>query len=152
MDGLYCSTILTIAIELAQTRPAYEDIASKFFEHFISIIDAINTVGGSGLWDDDEGFYFDQLVADGEEPKALCVRSIVSVLPLSAVGILHGDEIDRLPGFQKRMNWFLKNKPQLAQYVSEATTQDPDYKGSRFIALVPKDRLLRILSRGLDET
>jgi hypothetical protein len=150
--GMYCSTMLTIAIELAQTRPAYEDIASKFFEHFIAIIDAINNLGGSGLWDEEEGFYFDQLRVDGVRPKALNVHSIVGIVPLYAVGILHKEEIERLPGFRKRMNWFLKNKAQLARYVMPAETDDPLYAGSHFIALAPKERLLRILKRVLDET
>ena len=150
--GLYCSTMLTIAIELAQTRPAYEDIASKFFEHFIGIIDAINTTGGSGLWDEEAGFFFDQLTSKGGEPKPLKVRSIVGLVPLYAIGVLSKPHLDKLPGFTKRMNWFLKNKKQLARYVSQVETKDPEYKDARFIALVPKDRLIRILRCVFDET
>jgi hypothetical protein len=150
--GLYCSTMLTIAVELAQTRPAYEDIASKFFEHYISIIDAMNEQGGEGLWDEQEGFYFDHLLIGGNRPKALHVHSIVGIVPLYAIGLLHKDEIERLPGFRKRMQWFLKNKEQLARHVRHAETSDTKYAGSHFIALVPKERLLRILRRLLDET
>ena len=149
--GLYCSTMLTIAIELAQTRPAYEDIASKFFEHYIAIIDAINEQDGAGLWAEEEGFYFDHLLVDNEPTKALYVHSIVGIVPLYAVGILRKEEIERLPGFLKRMRWFLENKEQLARHVTETETKDPKYEGSHFIALVPKDRLLRILSKVLDE-
>ena len=150
--GLYCAAMLTIAIELAQTRPAYEDVASKFFEHYISIIDAINNLGGSGLWDEEDGFYFDQLTFDGGPPKSLNVHSIVGIIPVFAVGILQKKEIERLPGFTKRMKWFLANKPDLARYVTQVETTDPEHAGSHFVALVPKERLLRILKRVFDET
>jgi hypothetical protein len=150
--GLYCSSMLQIALELAQTRPAYEDIASKFFEHYIAIIDAINTLGGDGLWDHEDGFYFDQLTTDGEDPKVLRVRSIVGIVPLYAVCILHKEELDHLPGFTKRLKWFLANKPELARYVSDVEAEDTGLVGSKYIALVPKERLLRILSRVLDES
>ena len=150
--GLYCSTMLTIAIELAQTRPAYEDIASKFFEHYIAIIDAINSDTGGGLWDEQDGFYFDHLVIDSQQPKPLHVRSIVGIVPLYAIGILHRNEVECLPGFVKRMKWFLENKPELARHVTQAETSDPKYAGSHFVALVPRDRLLRILRCVFDET
>ena len=150
--GLYCSSMLTIAIELAQTRPAYEDIASKFFEHFISIIDAINSLGGSGLWDEESGFFYDQLMGKNGDPTPLKVRSIVGVVPLYAIGALPKSKLDKLPGFTKRMNWFLKNKKQLAKYVAHAETSDPEFADDRFIALVPKDRLVRILRCVFDET
>ena len=150
--GLYCSVMLTIALELAQTRPAYEDIASKFFEHYIAIIDAINSQGGSGLWDEADGFYFDQLMFAGGESKALNVHSIVGVVPVFAVGILHKREVDHLPGFKRRLKWFLANKPELARYVMQAETTDPEYAGAHFVALVSKERLLRILTRVFEET
>ncbi len=159
--GLYCSTMLSIAIELAQSKPAYEDIASKFFEHYISIIDAINGVadggdgtgvgGTAGLWNEEEGFYFDQLSSGNDEPTALKVRSIVGLVPLYAIGILQHDEVQKLPGFRKRMKWFLENKKQLASHVTRAETGDERYQDAQFVALVPKDRLLRILKRVLDE-
>jgi hypothetical protein len=150
--GLYCSSMLLIALELAQTRPAYEDIASKFFEHYISIIDAINGLGGTGLWDEEDGFYFDQLTTGDQPPKALKVHSIVGIVPLYAICILHKEDIERLPGFLKRMQWFLANKPDLAKHVSDVETEVQSLAGSKFIALVPKERLLRILTRLLDET
>jgi hypothetical protein len=146
--GLYCSAMLTIALELAQTRPAYEDIASKFFEHYIAIIHAIN--GQDGLWDEQEGFYFDKLLVVGKESRSLKVRSIVGVVPIYAICMLKREQVDRLPGFRKRLNWFLNNSPGLAGYVSDCESEDPEYAGSKFIALVPKDRLLRVLRRVLD--
>ncbi|HEY3989243.1 MAG TPA: glucosidase [Acidobacteriaceae bacterium] len=150
--GLYCSTMLTIAVELAQTRPAYEDIASKFFEHYIAIIDAMNEQAGEGLWDEQDGFYFDHIQIDNDRPKALHVHSIVGIVPLYAIGILHAEDMQRLPGFRKRMRWFLENKEQLARHVKQVETDDPALADSRVVALVPKERLLRILSRVLDET
>jgi hypothetical protein len=149
--GLYCSAMLRIALELAQTRPPYEDIASKFFEHYVAIIDAINGLGGTGLWAEEDGFYFDQLTTENQPPKPLKVRSIVGIVPLYAISILHKEDIERLPGFLKRLNWFLANKPELAKHISEVETNDPSLAGSKFVALVPKDRLLRILKRLLDE-
>jgi hypothetical protein len=150
--GLYCSSMLVIALELAQTRPAYEDIASKFFEHYIAIIDAINGLGGTGLWDEEDGFYFDQLTTANDSPKPLKVHSIVGIVPLYAVCLLHKEDVERLPGFMKRLRWFLANKPELARHVSDVLTEDKALAGSKFIALVPKERLLRILTRLLDET
>jgi hypothetical protein len=111
--------MLLIALELAQTRPPYEDIASKFFEHYVAIIDAINGLGGTGLWDEEDGFYFDQLTTANRPPTPLKVRSIVGIVPLYAISILHKEDIERLPGFLKRLNWFLANKPELAKHISE---------------------------------
>ena len=150
--GLFCAAMLTIAIELAQTRPVYEDIASKFFEHYTAIINAMNTASGTGLWNEEEGFYFDQLTKPGEENKILKIHSIVGIIPLYAVAYLRKAEIDRLPEFRKRMEWFLRSKPELSRYVAKTESEDPDMLGSEFIALVPKDRLLRILERVLRET
>ncbi len=154
--GFYCSCMLQIAVELAQTRPAYEDIASKFFSHYVSIIDAINAYGGSGLWDDEVGFFFDQLRTSRDpnaEPIATKVRSIVGVIPLYAVGILRRDQVDKLPAFSQRVDWFLKYKPHLAQYVLTAGKEAEDgFEGARYLELVPRERFIRIMQRVLDET
>ena len=104
--AFYCNTMLSMALELASEDPAYEDVASKFFEHFIAIADAINNLGGSGLWSDDDGFYYDQLHVDGEH-RALRIRSLVGVIPLIAAEVLDEAKFGHLHGFQKRMNWFL---------------------------------------------
>ena len=150
--GMYCSAMLQMALELAQTRPAYEDIASKFFEHYISIIDAINDGGTGGLWDDEIGFYFDRIQKKGGDPIPLKLRSIVGIVPLYAVCILKREQVERLPGFRKRLQWFLKNSPGLSGYVSDVESDDPACAGSQFVALVPKDRLIRILRYVLDES
>ena len=149
--GLYCSSMLRIATELAQTKPVYEDIASKFFDHYLAIIDAVNTLGGSGLWDEEEGFYFDQLTDKNGPPRLLKLHSIVGIIPLFAIVSLRKQELDKMPGFRKRMNWFLKHRPELAAYVTPVETRDPALEGSHFLSIVPKDRLLRVLSRVLDE-
>ncbi len=115
--AFYCLTMLAIALELAQGDPVYEDVASKFFEHFIAIADAINTVGGKGLWDDEDGFYYDQLRA-GDITTPMKVRSMVGLIPLIAVEVLEQDAIDRLPGFKKRMEWFLANRIDLYHQIS----------------------------------
>src|SRR6185436_1040195 len=108
---------LSMALELAQENPAYEDMASKFFEHFVAIVDAMNHLGGSGLWDEQDGFYYDRLHAEGREIP-LRVRSLVGLAPLFAVEILDDAVVDRLPGFKKRMRWFIENRKDLARHIS----------------------------------
>jgi hypothetical protein len=92
-------------------------MASKFFEHFVAITDAMNGVGGTGLWDEQDGFYYDQLHADGEL-QPLRVRSMVGLVPLFAVEVLEDAVIDRLPGFKQRLSWFLENRADLARHIS----------------------------------
>ena len=149
--AFYCSTMLAMALELAQTRPAYEDIASKFFEHFIAIADAMNTLGGTGLWDEEDGFYYDRLRADDGESVPLRARSMVGLVPLLAVEVLEQDMIKSLPGFRKRMRWFLENRPELAQHVSYMERTHTEGGELRLLAIPRKDRLLRVLARMLDE-
>ena len=150
----YCLLMLTMALELAQTRPAYEDIASKFFEHFVNITDAINTLGGSGLWDDADGFYYDQLIIDKEKAVPLKVRSLVGLLPLIAVTVIEQDVIDHLHGFKKRLKWFLENRTELARYVSFGV-RGGDGAGRerhlRLLAIPSEERLRRCLERLVDE-
>ncbi len=148
--AFYCATMLSIAIELAKDDPVYEDLASKFFEHFVAIIDAMNALGGSGLWDDSDGFYYDALHAPGHTAP-LRVRSLVGLLPLIAVELLEHDAIDRLPGFSKRMNWFLENRPELAVYVSCREHDDHAHCTHRMLAVPTRERLERVLRVLLDE-
>ena len=150
--GLYCSVMLQIALELAHHRSkAYEDIASKFFEHYIAVIDAINSVGGTGLWDEEEGFYFDQLQHEDGQTMAMKVRSMVGIAPLFAVCILKRGTVEGLKDFERRTNWFLRNKEQLSEYVSTAKVANEEINGSQWIAIAPHDRFQRILLRVLDE-
>jgi hypothetical protein len=148
--AFYCATMLSMALELAREDPAYEDVASKFFEHFIAIADAMNTLGGTGLWDEQDGFYHDQLQVDGAIIPVR-VRSAVGLLPLIACEILEEAVIDRLPGFRKRMQWFLKNRPDLASSIVAMHLKTGDGHGHRLLSIPTRERLIRVLRYALDE-
>jgi Glycosyl hydrolase family 63 C-terminal domain len=154
--AFYCSTMLAMALELAVESPEYEDIASKFFEHFVAIVDAMNSLGGTGLWDDADGFYYDQLHVQGQDTR-LKIRSIVGLIPLFAVEVLDDEQIDRLPGFKKRMQWFLDHRKDLAAYISYCQTDSADGtpggspRGRRLLAVPSRERLERVLRYVLDE-
>jgi hypothetical protein len=148
--AFYCATMMSVALELARDNPATEDTASKFFEHFVAIADAMNTLGGSGLWDERDGFYYDRLHLDGEEVP-LRVRSLVGLIPLIAVEVLEQDVIDRLPGFRKRLDWFLNNRRDLAAHISYMAADDGHSDGHRLLAIPSRDRLVRVLRYMLDE-
>ena len=128
--AFYASTMLAMALELAQYDDTYEDIASKFFEHFVHIADAMNTLGGMGLWHEDDGFYYDQLKVD-DTVAPLGIRSIVGIIPLFAVEVLEQADIDRLPGFRKRMEWFLKYRPDLGRQSPTAISSARWREGER---------------------
>jgi hypothetical protein len=153
--AFYCLHMLSMALELALDNPAYEDIASKFFEHFVAITDAINTLGGTGLWDESEGFYYDQLnmgAGGGGQVIPLKVRSMVGLIPLLAVSVLDDRVIERLPGFKKRMEWFLTNLPDLGRHVTRTREAGKEGGAGKYLmAVVPLARLTRILSYMLDE-
>lgn len=146
----YCLTMLAISLELALEKPAYEDIASKFFEHYVNITDAINSLGGSGLWDEEDGFYYDQLIINQEAPIPLRIRSLVGLLPLCAVTVLKQKTIDALPGFRKRMDWFLINRPDLLKYIKVRREDGAKNPGRCLLALPTESRLRKTLARMLD--
>jgi hypothetical protein len=148
--AFYCSTMLGMALELSMTDPAYEDIASKFFEHFIAIVDAMNTLGGTGLWHEPDGFYYDQIWRDGESTP-LKVRSLVGLIPLIAVENLEVAQIDKLEGFKQRMGWFQKNRKDLARNITYRAGDGGTREASYLLAIPSKDRLLRVLAYMLDE-
>jgi hypothetical protein len=150
--AFYCGTMLSIALELARTKPAYEDIASKFFEHFVQIVDAMNTLGGTGLWNEEDGFYYDQLSYEGKV-MPLRVRSLVGLVPLLAVEVLEQNTIVALPGFRKRMRWFIHNRPELSQHISYLDRKNAagDQCIQRLLAVPSRDRLVRVLRYMLDE-
>jgi hypothetical protein len=143
--------MLSMALELAGDDPVYEDMASKLFEHFISIVDAMNTLGGSGLWCDVDGFYYDQLHMDGRTIP-LRVRSLVGIIPLFAVEVLEESLIEHLPGFSKRMRWFMDNRADLARHISYMKAGTEEHAGHhRLLAIPSRERLLRVLRYVLDE-
>jgi hypothetical protein len=148
--AFFCTTMLSMALELAQEDPAYEDIASKFFEHFVAIVDAMNHLGGTGLWEEDDGFYYDHLWVDGRDVP-LRVRSMVGLVPLFAAEVLPDRLIERLPGFARRLRWFLENRADLAQNTSYmASPERGGAGGHRLLAIPSRERLVRVLRRVLD--
>ncbi len=150
--AFYCGTMLSMALELASEDPVYEDVASKFFEHYIAIADAMNSVGGTGLWDEEDGFYYDRLLVDGHSIP-LRTRSLVGLVPLFAAEVLENDVIERLPGFKKRMDWFLSHRPDLADQVSymELDAASGQEHAHRLLAIPSHDRLERVFKYLFDE-
>ena len=146
--AFYCTTMLTIALELASFDESYEDVASKFFEHFVSIADAMNSIG-DGLWDEADGFYYDQL-HQGQQMTPLKIRSLVGLLPIIAVGVLDIDLVDRLPGFKKRMVWFLENRKSLSNQITYL--EKHGQKPKLCLAIPSKARLQALLRYMLDES
>ena len=147
----YCLSMLSMALELATHNPAYEDIASKFFEHYVNITDAINSLGGTGLWDETDGFYYDQLIINHEQPIPLRIRSLVGLLPLCAVTVLKQKTIDALPGFRKRLDWFLSNRPDLLKYIRVRRAKGAKNPGRCLLALPTEERLRKTLERMFSE-
>ncbi|MFN8179795.1 MAG: glucosidase [bacterium] len=144
--AFYCATMLSMALELARHDAAYEDVASKFFEHFVAITDAMNSLGGTGLWDESDGFYYDQILADGVN-QPVKVRSMVGLIPLIACELLEQETLDALPGFAARLRWFLENRGDLGQHISYLETDH----GQRLLAIPSRERLERVLRYLLDE-
>jgi hypothetical protein len=147
----YCLTMLGMAMELAQHDEVYEDIASKFFEHFVAITNAINTIGGCGLWDGQDGFYYDRISLLNGSQVPLKVRSIVGLLPLIAVAVVPGEMINRLPSFKKRLAWFMHNRPELALHISEINELGAEAATTHILAIPTRDQLVRMLGYMLDE-
>ncbi len=148
--GVYSLNMLAIALDLARLNPVYEDIASKFFEHFLMIAQAMNAhrVDG-GLWNETDGFYFDQLYLANGERRELSVRSIVGLIPLFAVEALLPDVLDELPGFKARLEWFVTNRPDLSAIV--APVESGAFRGRRMLAIADPAKLRRILAVVFDE-
>ncbi|XP_071542069.1 uncharacterized protein [Panulirus ornatus] len=147
--AFFCVVMLDMALTLAEQDPVYEDMASKYFEHFILIVDAINASGqGRGLWNEEDGFYYDYIRKDDGTSMPLKVRSLVGLAPLFAVLVLVREEMRALPGFYKRARWLIKNRPDLASRVTFLSEGGSD----RMLLAVPtKDQLLRLLRYLLDE-
>ena len=150
--GMYCLNMLTIALELAQTNSVYEDIATKFFEHFLYIADAMNHIGEmeASLWDEADGFYYDVLHLPSDRQIALKVRSLVGLIPLFAVETIEPETLQQIPGFKKRVEWFIQNRPDLTQNI--ACMKSEGVGERRLLAIVYRDKLRRILQKMLDET
>jgi hypothetical protein len=148
--GMYCLNLLAIALELASHDHAYEDVATKFFEHFIYIANAIYDLGGEniGLWDEEDGFFYDLLQLPGRQFVPLKVRSFVGLIPLFAVETLDARILDKLPRFRQRMEWFIKYRPHLVERIASLTHPGKDDR--RLLAIANREKLEKILQRMLD--
>lgn len=149
--SMYCLNLLAIALELAKTNKAYEDVASKFFEHFVHISDAINNIGDADteLWNERDGFYYDVLRLPDGEGFPLKVRSMVGLIPLFAVETLDKDLLKSLPDFKKRMDWFLENRPDLCDQIADM--EENGVEERTLFALVNREKLKRVLRVMLSE-
>jgi hypothetical protein len=149
--GMYSLNMLVIALELAREDPVYEDIATKFFEHFLYIAGALNGVGVETvpLWDEADGFFYDTLHLATGEFIPLKLHSLVGLIPLLAVETLEPDLLAQMPAFRTRMRWFLANRPELAELV--ASWEEPGLGERRLLALVHGQRMKELLRRMLDE-
>ncbi len=149
--GMYCLNMLAIALELARENRAYEDVASKFFEHFVYIAHATHHLGGDGqsLWDDQDGFFYDVLQLPDGRRQPLKVRSMVGLIPLFAVETLEPDIVDRLPDFKRRMQWFIDNRPEFREHVE--ILEEPGRGTRRLLSIVTREQLGRVLRYMLDE-
>jgi hypothetical protein len=145
--AFYCLTLLAMSLELALHNPAYEDIASKFFEHFVAIADAINHFGGHGLWHDQDRFYYDAIQSD-HHVEPVRARSMVGLAALFAVEVLDDAVVARLPGFKKRMDWFLKHRADLGQQIAYCRG---GAHGRRLLAIPTRARLEHVLRYVFDE-
>ncbi len=149
--AMYCLNLMRIALELAQHNHVYEDIATKFFEHFLQIAEAMNQFGdGVGLWNEEDGFFYDVLNLPDGRMYPLKVRSMVGLIPLFAVETLEPGLMTKLPGFSERLSWFLNYRPDLASLVSR--WHEPGKGDRRLLALLRGSRMKRVLRRMLDET
>lgn len=150
--AMYCLNLLAIALELAAEDDTYEDVASKFWEHFIFIANAMNNLGKDGisLWDEEDGFYYDVLHLHGQGSEPMRVRSMVGLIPLFAVGSIEPEVLDRLPAFKRRLNWFIENRADLTGNVSCMRT--PGMGERRLLAVAYRERLERVLKVMLDES
>jgi hypothetical protein len=150
--GMYCLNMLAIALELAREDPVYEDVASKFFEHFVYIAHAMNDLGGEGieLWDEEDGFYYDVLHLPNGDHHPLKVRSMVGLIPLFAVETLEPEVVDKLPGFKRRMQWFIDNRPDLREHID--MIKQSDGRVRRLLSIVNRQRLPRVLHYMLEES
>ena len=149
--GMYCINMLTIALELAADNPAYEDIASKFFEHFLRISSAMEGIGRNdiALWDETDGFYYDVLLFPDGRHDPMKVRSLVGLAPLFAVGTLEPKILEKLPSFKRRTEWFIQNRPDLTTGI--ACMQSLGVGDRRLLAITNEQKLRRILEKMLDE-
>ncbi len=144
--AMYCLNLLAIATELSKVNPVYEDIASKFFEHFVYIADAIDS---GGIWNDDDEFFYDVIQSKDGSRAPIKVRSLVGLIPLLAITVLEAEDLERMHGFRSRMAWFQKHRPHLVEKF--CILQGVGVNGRQVISLVGPNRLQKILRYMLSE-
>ena len=148
--AMYCLDLMRIALELSCHNPIYQDLATKFFEHFLYIAAAMTNVGGRGisLWSDDDEFYYDVLGTPAHGAVPLKLRSMVGLIPLFAVEVLDAGLLQRVPEFNRRLEWFLQYRPDLAGLVSR--WYEPGRGDTHLLSLLRGHRMKRLLKRMLD--
>ena len=150
--AMYSLNLMRIALELSKYNPVYQDMATKFFEHFLYIAEAMDSMGldGGSLWDDTDQFFYDVLKLPNGKCERLKVRSMVGLIPLFAVEVFDTELLESVPEFKKRLEWFLTHKPSLASLVSR--WQDKNAGEKQLLSLLRGHRMKKILQRMLDET
>ena len=149
--AFYCLLMLRMSLELALENPVYADMGTKFLTHFTRIVEAINDFGGNGLWDEEDGFYYDHLKLD-DRSVPIKVRSIVGLIPMLAAGIVTPEMRNFNPGYKNRLDWFLKNRPELCRNLIEmngGVSEGPD--AFHLLTVTPRKRLESILRYMFDE-
>jgi len=150
--AIYTLNMLRIACEISLERPVYQDMASKFFEHFLHIAAAINKFsedGRSGLWDETDQFYYDKISGPYGDALLMKIRSLVGLIPLCAVEVLDDEILSKLPDFKRRLEWVLKNRPDLAELISR--WDEPGKGSTHLLALLRGHRMKMVLKRMFDE-
>src|SRR4051812_48562975 len=150
--AMYCLNMLSIALELARQQPVYEDVASKFLEHFLYIADSMNNLGADNieLWDEEDGFYYDALYREGQPTQYVKVRSMVGLIPLLATTVLEAGTLEQFPHFSRRIEWLLEHRPELSRNIAPMT--EPGQGERLILSLASKEKVQRILTRMLDES
>jgi hypothetical protein len=149
--AFYCMTMLQISLTLAESNPVYQDMGTKFITHFARIIEAINDFGGSGLWNEEDGFYYDMLVLPDGRNVPIKIRSIEGFIPMLATSYVSGAQRSMSPQFTSRMDWYVKNRPELAGHLLETNGDFFNPKLDHLLTVTPRDRLERILRYMFDE-
>jgi hypothetical protein len=149
--AFYCLTMLRMALDLAVHNPVYADMGTKFVTHFARIVEAMNDFGGTGLWDEEDGFYYDHLqLADRSIP--IKVRSIVGFIPLFATSYVTSEQRNYNPGYKNRLQWFVQNRPGLAATLLEINSgANKDPNAVHLLTVTPRKRLEKILRYMFDE-
>ncbi|CAG2185186.1 Uncharacterized protein YMR196W [Mytilus edulis] len=148
--AFFCLIMLEISLILAKRDHVYEDMASKFFEHFVAIVDAINKKDGIGLWDEKDGFYYDHLHTNNHTCP-MKILSMVGLVPLFSCMVLREDNMKQFPGFYKRTKWFLENRKDLSKTISFMCGREKKPNPNLLLAIVNKEKLQKVLQHLLNE-